>query len=314
VLALGAVAGETFTWLGLGAQPAPALLAVAWVGLRFGRAAAWAAMVVMCALILPRTAGAMATAERLQFHLGLASIVVAGYIAGSFRDAQAQARADVERRDRMLFQAERLKTLRAMSVAVIHEIAQPLSTLAIEARHLHELTVDAPTEVATTAALIDRKAAHLSELVRRLRRYGGRAVDEPSPLPLAVLIESVVALARPAAQAGGAGLAVLPVDPTLVVLAQEVELAQATVNLVRNAVQACGAGGEVTLAVTRHGDRGVITVANRCAQRRSPYAGMGVGVLVARAIVEAHGGSLSQGEAAGVTTAAITLPLVEVAA
>ena len=41
--------------------------------------------------------------------------------------------------DRMLFQAERLKTLRAMSVAVIHEISQPLSTLAIEAKHLHEI-------------------------------------------------------------------------------------------------------------------------------------------------------------------------------
>ena len=77
-----------------------------------------------------------------------------------------------------------------MSVAVIHEISQPLSTLAIEARHLHGITADADSEIAESAALIDRKAATLSDLVRRLRRYGGRSVDEPTPLPVTALIDA----------------------------------------------------------------------------------------------------------------------------
>ncbi|MGA1799393.1 ATP-binding protein [Sphingomonas sp. 4RDLI-65] len=320
VLAASFASEAMLATIGLGTPHTPVLLAVAWIGLRFGRTASWLAIVAVAAVILPQTAMPMRADARLALHMSLASILVVGYLAGSFADAQARARGDLQRRDRLLFQAERLKTLRAMSVAVIHEISQPLSTLAIEARHLHEITVSADLEIASTAALIDRKAAALSTLVRRLRRFGGRIVDEPTPLPLATLIETVAALAHPEAKSRNVRLTIEPVDPDLVVLAQEVELAQAIVNLVRNAVQACG-GGEVTVVATRSGAVGIgasgdsnearITVANRYRADRAQQPGMGVGVLVARAIVEAHGGTLTRtSDAAGMMRATISLPLL----
>jgi len=145
VLLLGAIGPtEILKRVGLGVQPMPVILAVAWIDLRFGRAAAWLALAVITLLMLPQTAQSMATAARLQWHLSLATVVV----VGSFADAQRKARLDVTRRDRLLFQAERLKTLRAMSVAVIHEVSQPLSTLAIEARHLHAITGVSDPEIA----------------------------------------------------------------------------------------------------------------------------------------------------------------------
>ncbi len=308
-----AIAGSVLlARIGLGVPPTPALLAVAWIGLRFGRTAGWWAILIVAAIVLPHTATDLPLAERLALHMSLASIVVVGYLAGSFADAQARALADLARRDRMLFQAERLKTLRAMSVAVIHEVSQPLSTLAIEAKHLHEITVSAEPEIAQTAALIDRKAAALSTLVRRLRRFGGRSVDEPSALPVSALIETVVALTRPEAKAARVTLQVAAVDPDLVILGQEIELAQAIVNLVRNAVQACD--GHVALAVDRRDDRVAVTVTNRCPYRRSQHAGMGVGALVARAIVEAHGGTLERvSDDDGTMCATLSLPLVGVA-
>src|SRR3546814_4140279 len=106
-------------------------------------------------------------AARLELHLGVAAVVIVTWLAGSFADAQKAAGAALERRNRLLFQAERLKTLRAMSVAVIHEISQPLSTLAIEANHLKDRTAGLAPDIAESAALIDRKARTLSELVDR---------------------------------------------------------------------------------------------------------------------------------------------------
>lgn len=308
VLGAAIAAGVLLARIGLGVPPTPALLAVAWIGLRFGRTAGWCAILIVAAIVLPQTTGDLPLADRLALHMSLASVVVVGYLAGSFADAQAAAMTDLARRDRMLFQAERLKTLRAMSVAVIHEISQPLSTLAIEAKHLHEITVGADLEIATTAALIDRKAAALSTLVRRLRRFGGRAVDEPSALPVSALIDTVGALTRAEAKAARVALDIAPVDPALVILGQEVELAQAIVNLVRNAIQACD--GHVQIAVDHHGGQATITVANRCPNRPKSQHGMGVGALVARAIIEAHGGTLERlADDNGTVRATISLPL-----
>ncbi len=310
LIALGAAiaASVLLAHIGLGVPATPALLAVAWIGLRFGRTAGWWAILIVAAIVLPETATAMPLAERMALHMSLASIVVVGYLAGSFADAQVRAQVDLSRRDRMLFQAERLKTLRAMSVAVIHEISQPLSTLAIEAKHLHEITVAADPEIAQTAALIDRKAAALSTLVRRLRRFGGRSVDEPSALPVSALIETVAALTHAEAKAARVVLEIAPVDPDLVILGQEIELAQAIVNLVRNAVQACN--GQVLLSADRVEDRVAITVVNRCPHRPGPQPGMGVGALVARAIVEAHGGTLDRiTDTDGTVRATLSLPL-----
>lgn len=314
VLAAGGAGGAALAWIGLGVQPAPALIAVSWVGLRFGRAAAWVSLLLACLMVLPLTAGAMPTALRLQVHLGLATVVMTGYLAGSFADARRRARADIARRDRLLFQAERLKTLRAMSVAVIHEISQPLSTLAIEARHLRDLTADAAPETAETAALIDTKVRHLADLVRRLRRFGGRAADAPSPVPVAALVESVLALLAPELRAAGVAIRYAPIDPDLLVLGQEVELGQALANLIRNAAQAAGDGG-IALSIAAAAGMVEIAVANAEPARPAAYPGMGVGLLVARAIVAAHGGTLDWGrEAPQRVRAAIRLPLIEKAA
>ena len=308
VLGVAIGAGALLVRIGLGLQATPTLLAVAWIGLRFGRIAGWWAILIVAAIVLPQTAGDMLLANRLALHMSLASIVVVGYLAGSFADAQARAQSDIARRDRMLFQAERLKTLRAMSVAVIHEISQPLSTLAIEAKHLHEITASVDPQIAEVAALVDRKAAVLSTLVRRLRRFGGRAVDEPSALPVYLLIDTVSALTRPEAKTAHVTLNIARVDPDLVILGQEIELAQAIVNLVRNAMQACD--GHVQLMVERHGDWVALIVANQCHGSRVAQPGMGVGMLIARAIIEAHGGTLERvTQENGLVQATLSLPL-----
>lgn len=310
ILTIGIIAAAVLQWLGPGMEPLPIILAIAWVGLRFGGTAAWFSVATITVLVLPYSAYLTSTEDRLNLHLGLAMLVVVGYLAGCFTDAQRRARADLDRRNRMLFQAERLKTLRAMSVAVIHEISQPLSTLSIEAKHLHEIVKEFGGEAEQSAALVERKAATLSTLVRRLRRYGGRAVDEPSPLPLRTLLETVQAILQPELKAAGARLRIGAIDEDHAVMAQEVELAQAAVNLVRNAIQA-STDQTVAIEVNSAGEWAEIKVLNHAIHSMPAHGGMGIGALVAHAIVEAHGGKLEREiTPQGQVCASIHLPLI----
>jgi signal transduction histidine kinase len=292
---------------GLGIPTAPVLLAVAWIGLRFGRLFAWLAILIVSMLTLPATRHA-GTAQALVLHMGLASATVIGYLSGSFADAQARARRDLAKRDRILFQAERLKTLRAMSVAIIHEISQPLSTLAIETKHLGALVRGGDPEIQKTAQLIERKTNALAELVRRLRSFGGRSAEQPAPVSLASLVANVEALVRPEAGNAGVPLDVRIETAELFVTGHEVELTQALLNLVRNAIQAAKAS-IVTIEVVAEAGFASIFLTNSDTQAASGPGGMGVGALVARTIVEAHGGSLTRELFQGRVVHRIILPI-----
>jgi two-component system sensor kinase FixL len=296
---------------GLGLQTTPSLLAGAWIGLRHGRTAAWFAIVSQALVFLPYSAGAMADDMRLDLHLGIASAVLVTWLAGSFSDAQQTARIALDRRNRLLFQAERLKTLRAMSVAVIHEISQPLTTLAIEAAHLRSATTGLGSEIADSAELVDRKARALSEMVRRLRRFGGRDVDEPSPLPVAMLVQTASQIVSFEARNHDVRLRCDPGPTGLVVQAQEIELTQALVNLLRNAI-AAGPGQDIGLAARADGESLQITVSNptSAAIERTESAGMGIGLTIARTIVEAHGGNLRREDDAEMVRFVLSLPLL----
>ncbi len=296
---------------GLGAQTTPSLLAGAWIGLRHGRTAAWFAILSQALVFFPYSAGTLDDGTRLELHLGIASAVLVTWLAGSFSDAQATARRTLDRRNRLLYQAERLKTLRAMSVAVIHEISQPLTTLAIEAAHLRSVTAGLGNDIATSAELVDRKARTLSELVRRLRRFGGRDVDEPSALPVAMLIQTACQIVSFELRSQGANLNCWPVPSELVVQAQEIELTQALVNLLRNAI-AASEGQDIVLSAQEDGESLRIEVSNPAAAvtEARGTAGMGIGLTIARTIVEAHGGRLRREDDAGTIRFVMILPLL----
>ncbi|MFC3442711.1 sensor histidine kinase [Sphingobium rhizovicinum] len=293
----------------------PVLLCATWVGLRCGRSGAWAAIILSAGIILPWSASLASTPTRFALHMGLAAVAMSAYLAASFAETQVRARQDIARRDRILFQAERLKTLRAMSVAIIHEISQPLSTLAIETRHMAALSRDdAPDlqDMRQSAELIERKATLLADMVRRLRRFGGRAVDEPSAIPLDRLVQDCLGIAAAEARRHNCRLRFDHAGPSPLVQGHEIELTQVLLNLIRNAMTAAQ-GADIVIDVHGAGQDAVVHIDNPLPDRVPDHGGMGVGLLVARAIVEAHGGRLDRIVADGRIRHSVRLPVAEAA-
>lgn len=237
---------------------------------------------------------ALASPRRTSTYV-LGALLLAPPLLWAFFAARRRQRAleeDIRRRDRVILQAERLKTLRAMSVAIIHELSQPLSTLSIEARYLAQLARDrdADDEIASVAALVARKTEHLSTLLRRLRSFGARGDEQSQPIEVEELFKEVIGIVAPEAKAAGIRLEI-KVAAGLAVEGFDVELQQALLNLLRNAF-AASPNSTVALSGHREGGQAILEVVNAIDEAAGRCPGMGVGKVVVETIAEAHGGSL----------------------
>lgn len=229
----------------------------------------------------------------------------------------------------------RADTLAAMSLGVAHELNQPLTAagnfLRAGMRMLQGNEPDAPRIAAAREAMREAAAQGLraGEILRRLRDFIGRGETEQRQVSLGPLVADGVALVT-AAQGTGAPPIALDLSVSgCVIMADQVQLQQVFVNLLRNAIEATEGMPERGIAVSlqREGERAVLhfsdagpglpdEVRERLFQ---PFVttkehGMGIGLSICRAIVEAHGGRISapQGGASG-TIIRIELPLSEMA-
>jgi len=279
----------------LGVVLAPVLLGTCWAGLRGGRPAAWLAILWSALIVLPLSTDAAGDVQRLHAHMLLACIAAGGYIAGSYADAQAIARAEIRRRDRLLLHAERLKTLRAMSLGVIHEVSQPLSTIALEANSLLSVTAAKKpdlSEVRDMSERIARKAQDLSELIRRLRSFGEGAGESRTTVSAFHLLDELLRMTTRQAEQEGVRLE-LRRGSDAILSVNEVEIRQALLNLVRNAINASPRpGGTIWLGVSHVGDHALFSVENRVDPAAGRRSGMGIGLSIVQIVAQSHGGEL----------------------
>jgi PAS domain S-box-containing protein len=223
-------------------------------------------------------------------------------------------RADIrlQQVQRQLFRAARLSTAGETAAVLAHELNQPLAAITNSIHAAQRLlAADDPKKKGTVRAVLEEaseQALRGGRLIQRLRHLVTRGETEKQIETLPALIEEASALAL----VGAPGLETdvsFRFDPRAsTIIADRIQIQQVLINLIRNAAEAMGSMKRPELVVTTKfvdaesvevavADRGPGLPKVMADDLFQPFFstkrdGMGLGLLICRSIVEAHGGRL----------------------
>jgi signal transduction histidine kinase len=207
-----------------------------------------------------------------------------------------------------------------------HEIRTPLNAILGYARMLASGSVAADRQ-ARVYKVLDRNAVQLSQIVEDVldvsRMVSGTMRLRVEPVDLFRLVHQSLEAVKPAADAKGVSVGVCAEGQAVAVVGDRVRLRQIVWNLLSNAVKFTPRGGRVDVRLRRCDAAVQIEVADtgigiapsflphvfeRFRQADARYArefgGLGLGLAVARHLVELHGGTItaaSEGSGRGAT-------------
>jgi signal transduction histidine kinase/ActR/RegA family two-component response regulator len=214
-----------------------------------------------------------------------------------------------------------------------HELRTPLNAILAWTQLMRNGTVEAD-KTAHALDVIERNARHQARLIEDLldvsRIAYGKVALVPQPVDLRRVVDAVVDSVRHLAQAKRVRLHATLADEEVPLRADPLRLQQVVENLVSNGIKFTPAGGEVAIEVRRVGawselvvrDTGIgmqpdvlARVFERFHQADDSLArrhgGLGLGLAIARNLVELHGGSISadSGGAGRGSTFTVRLPI-----
>jgi signal transduction histidine kinase len=213
---------------------------------------------------------------------------------------------------------------------VAHDLRTPLNAIAMGASLLQDET-QGEQQKAFMLELIGRAAKRMDRLIADLLETGridaGRTLRvAPEPLPLGVVLQQACEEVHAAARVKGQTVE-CEIQPDLpVVRADRARIAQVVANLAANAAKFTPRGGHIRVSAVADGDEVRVAVADSgpglapedlprvfepyWQAQRTASLGCGLGLKIARAIVEAHGGRMwVESEPGQGATFVFTLPV-----
>ena len=226
-----------------------------------------------------------------------------------------------------------LDTARRELVAwVSHDLRSPIASVRAMAEALEDGVVDDEASVARYHRAIRQESERLGTLVDdlfELSRISAGVVDSTqSFVPLAELVLDVLGAAEPAAAAKGV-VVVAPIPDLPHVLVPASDLRRVLHNLLDNAVRHTHTGGTVMLDAALLGQTVELSVTDQCGgipaadlprvfdvafrgdiARTRDRGGGGLGLAIARGLVEAHAGTIQVANGAQGCRFVLRLPVV----
>jgi len=215
---------------------------------------------------------------------------------------------------------ERLASLATMAAGAAHELSTPLGTVALAAKELERALVEDP-ELAADARLIREQVGRCRAILEQMAQGAGTVGEGVAPCTVGELLEEALVGIR-ATPTVHRDLAAEVARAPLRLPRRAVS--QALRSLVTNAQDASPPNAAVVLAVWSEGSSLAIAVRDRGAgmpaevlarigepffTTKAPGRGMGLGLFLARAVIEGVGGSLQIDSHAGEgTEVRVTLP------
>ncbi len=215
------------------------------------------------------------------------------------RQFNAMTEALREHQERLV-QSEKLAGIGRLAAGVAHEINNPLTVIL---GYVGMMKKKAEGSLREDLQVIEDEAVRSRDIVEDLLALSRPLPAEPEPVDLRTLCEEVVERLRQGGQLGST--IQVEVEGEARTAGHLTKLRQVVLNLIRNAVDACGGKGRVRvrLAQTEKGaelhveDTGPGLSATARERLFEPFfttkpSGTGLGLAISQSIVQAHGGNL----------------------
>jgi signal transduction histidine kinase len=214
------------------------------------------------------------------------------------------------------------KLIRMMSHEVNNSVGASNSLLHSCLNYARHLPPDDRTDFENALAIVIARTDTLAVFMRSFAEVVRLPPPQRAPCDLRVLVEDVARLMRPLATERGVRLETELPEGAAVAALDRVQMEQAIVNVVKNAIEAAGAGGRASLCLTasngavriRVEDTGPGLSAEARANLFAPFFttkphGQGIGLTLVQEVLRQHGFAFSlDGPAGGPTRFTVELP------